>query len=356
MAHRVAFLLSGALLFAGVAFGQPVYLGSDACKQCHWSEWSRFRASAHGVTLQADLAARALPLPEGFDLPDVAYLLGGTRRRALYLDQSGHVITSAGGEAGNNQYNLATGQWADQDAGEVVPFDCGACHTTGYSPAGHQGGLPGIVGTWAHDGVQCEACHGPASLHVVPPYTHILSIPDSAQCGACHSNGPTSQVPASGGFIRTNAQYNELLASPHAERWCVECHDPHAKSEQSLVMHCTECHAHVPMASQDAFTLLGRRHLDRGVECWDCHMPYAVKSATAESKWRGDARSHLFDIALDESAKMFNPDGTMANGRITAGFACLGCHQNIAAKFEAEGKPGKAEKWARVFGKKIHKF
>ena len=307
------------------------------------------------MSLRSDAATRPLPLPEGYDWSDVSYVVGGQRRKSIYVNNNGYCITDSGGLPERNQYNLDTGEWSDFHPGEVnKPVDCGPCHTTGYSSIGHQGGLPGIQGTWALEGVQCEACHGPGSLHVVPPYSNISVNPASALCGQCHSNGPTSVVPAAAGFIQPNAQYNELLASPHEDRQCIECHDPHKKAALSLKMHCTQCHYHVRMADKDDFQSLGKRHVERGVECWDCHMPYAVKSAVATSFWQADTRSHLFKITLAEE-EMFQQSGTQAAGKITAAYACLGCHVDVATKWMAKGRPEKAEAWARKYGGKIHK-
>jgi hypothetical protein len=54
---------------------------------------------------------------------------------------------------GANQYNMewiVAGKWTNYHAGEKnKKYDCGRCHTTGYSDEGHQDGLEGIVGTWA---------------------------------------------------------------------------------------------------------------------------------------------------------------------------------------------------------------
>jgi hypothetical protein len=190
---------------------------------------------------------------------------------------------------------------------------------------------------------------------VVPPYGDIDVHVDAAQCGGCHRNGDLNQVPAAEGFLSPNAQYNELLASPHDNRNCVECHDPHERSDRGIRTECTDCHAHTDKASRRDFKPLGRRHLDRGLRCWDCHMPYVVQQSGSESRWKADARSHLFKISMDKDAEMFNFDGSRSTGVLTPGVACLGCHVEEARKWEERGKPWKAERWARRNGAKIHK-
>lgn len=63
---------------------------------------------------------------------------------------------------------------------------CLPCHTTGY---GKQGGFRNVEETPHMKNIQCEACHGPASLHVKAPtveeHQRTLSIPKNI-CTTCH--------------------------------------------------------------------------------------------------------------------------------------------------------------------------
>lgn len=358
--RRVPALAIGCLFFASAAAqATGTYVGSEPCKDCHYDIWSNFRASGHPFTVRSDASTRPLPLPSGYEWSDIGWVVGGRRWKTNYLDTDGYLITkidpgTANETAGANQYNLATGEWADFHAGEEKKYDCGSCHTTGYL-AGAVNPKPGITGTWALEGVQCEACHGAASQHVTSPFAPLNVNPSSALCGGCHSNGVQTKVFAADGFILPHSQYNELLKSPHNNRYCVECHDPHKRSELSFRIECTDCHVHANMAKKKAFKSLGQQHLDRGIGCVECHMPYAAKSAVASNPWKADVRSHLFKITLDPDTEMFKEDGTMATGKLTAGFACLGCHVDVANKWVAEGKPEQAEAWARKNATKIHK-
>jgi hypothetical protein len=64
--------------------------------------------------------------------------------------------------------------------------ECVPCHTTGY---GKPGGFVSVDETPHMKNVQCEACHGPASLHVKAPtveeHQRTLSIPKNI-CTTCH--------------------------------------------------------------------------------------------------------------------------------------------------------------------------
>jgi len=347
-------LLSGAAWMAGTVEAQPTYVGSDECKRCHEDHWNFHRVSGHPYKLHtaADARTWAVPLPDGYDWDDIGWVIGGYRWKVRYMDTDGYIITSIDppiNTPGSNQYNIATGTWSDYHAGEVKQYDCGACHTTGYDPAGVNPN-PGIVGTWEFEGIQCERCHGAGSDHVAAPSSVNITVDDTAAaCGQCHVRGVTTEIPASGGFIRHHEQYNELLASPHMERKCVDCHNPHKRAGLSITTQCVDCH------TETKFKTLGKRHTDREVGCVDCHMPKATKSATTHNTFTADIRTHLFKITLDKNATMFNELGTLANGEVTVDFACLGCHYAVYEEWNNKGKPQKALKWARKNAKKIHK-
>ena len=308
------------------------YVGSKTCYDCHPGKYNDFMVSGHPWSLRtADVAKNSpLPLPAGYDWEIISYTIGGYEWKVDYVDHKGYIITTAGGEPGNNQYNLMTGTWSDYQPGEEKPFDCGSCHATGYSPEGNQGGLEGIVGTWVFEGIQCEACHGPGETHVEladrdaidAVLRSVISInTSSASCGSCHARGdPTTEITAEDGFISNHQQYNELLASPHSFLSCVTCHDPHKKAELSIVAECADCH------KNEAAAFTGSTMQQVGVSCTDCHMPMATQSAVSLGSYMGDVRTHLFRINTDPNASMF--DGGSANDFVTLDFACLQCHQD----------------------------
>ena len=63
---------------------------------------------------------------------------------------------------------------------------CLPCHTTGY---GQPGGFVSVEETPHMKNIQCETCHGPASLHLRAPsveeHQQTLSIPENI-CTTCH--------------------------------------------------------------------------------------------------------------------------------------------------------------------------
>lgn len=292
-----------------------------------------WKASGHANMLRkAENARKAgVPKPDYVGWDDILYVVG-FKWKTRYLDKSGYFIT----EKGKNQFNIETEKWADYHAGEKKKYTCGECHTTGYDERGSTG-YPGIVGSWAFEGIQCEVCHGPGSNHVKTQSPVDISVDTSAAlCGQCRVSGEDlSIIPAKGGFIRHHEQYQELLQSPHKNMECVTCHDPHKRAGLSTYgkFDCNYCH--LPQANDYE----GTEMEEAGVTCIDCHMAYLVKTAIKRGPWEGDIRSHLFRINIDPNAPQFTPDGKQSKGWITLGYACLRCHADRSVEWASSKAP-----------------
>ncbi len=312
------------------------YVSSSACQACHPEVYDEFVKTGHNFILNSASLAQepgfypfgVLPgPPPGESWSEVSYVIGGFWWKAHFIDKKGYILT--GPEA---QYNLASDRWVSYNEGTTQEYDCGRCHTTGFRSYGNQGYMPGMNGTWALGGVQCERCHGPGSKHIQAPYDYAMKIDrSSAMCGECHSREDLSMIAAQNGFILYHQQYNEILASKKIALACVDCHDPHVSLHKknstratAIVTSCEACH----FEKAEDFASSSLPHYDLGtIKCIDCHMAKAVKSAEGDPlTHRGDVRSHLFSINTDASAPMFTDDGGSAKGYITLGYACLGCH------------------------------
>lgn len=324
-------------------------MGADWCFSCHPVQYNDWKVSGHPYKLMKSEKARIrpIPLPGGISWDDVSYVIGGYKWKSRYVDQEGYIITVTKDENGDsidgmNQYNNFTGAWSNYHPGEFQkPYDCGRCHTTGWVAdddwdtdddlSDNQDGMPGMHGTFAFGGIQCEECHGTGFTMQVDR--------SAAACGECHIRGNEFTIPASGGFIRHHEQWNEQLASPHRDLECVVCHNPHKKAEFSIVTSCQDCHGDVGESySGTPMDLVG-------VACQDCHMPMAGKSAQALGPYKGDVKTHLFRINVDADAEMFTDDGSfvaldsMGQGAVTLDFACKSCHLDKGINWLA----GKAE-------------
>lgn len=310
---------------------EAIYVGSALCGHCHDDIYASFLTTGHPYKLNK-MSNGILPTypdespglggagtPPNFPWTNVTYVIGGYGWKARFLGTDGYIITAGG----QNQFNLADSTWTDYHRDEQKPYDCGPCHMTGYDGSGHQDGLPGIVGTWAYPGVQCEQCHGPGSKHAVAPHGVDMTVDlSSYSCGQCHVRDDPNKIPASGGFIRHHEQYNEMLATKKAHFNCVECHDPHKRAHwdpNGILVSCETCHP-----GQQVQQGLGMDAL----QCVDCHMPYATKSARSLAEYQGDVRTHLFRINTDSLAQMFDSTGSYANGYLTLEYSCMyaSCH------------------------------
>lgn len=323
----------------GVSFEPPQYIGSEACAQCHQEIYDIFSLSGHAFPLMkvVDGQPPEFPFtdiprtPEGYSWNDISYVIGGYKWKARFIDQEGFIITGEDEEA-TTQYdffnpNVGLGEeWVAYHPGEEKPYDCGSCHTTGYSSAGNQDGLPGLVGTWALPGVQCEECHGPGSAHANHPASFQMTIDhDAAACFDCHVRGAPEEIAVGDGFILHNDQYGDLSQGKHSIIDCVHCHDPHAgvvqlqeaEAERTVQAECQECHYR---EAQNFNIELHPR------TCTECHMPYLIKTAVGDPNiFTGDVRTHHTVIDPNQIAQ-FSEDGTQVLPQLGLNFACRHCH------------------------------
>ena len=342
---KAAVILGTTFLFSSFCSAAG-YVGSGTCFKCHPDQYNDFIVSGHSYKLSRaeDAMKRPIPLPKGYSWDDISYVIGGKYKKSRYIDNNGYIITAAkDGSELKTQYNIETGTWSFYHKGEKKPYNCGKCHTTGYQKEGHQDGKEGLIGTWSAPGVHCEACHGPAGDHIrsekAAKENKLVVDTSAALCGKCHIRSGPDKIPASGGFIKHHEQFPETLAGPHNETndvSCVSCHDPHkmARLKSGIRATCGSCHEVVEAS------FAKNNHGQVGIQCRECHMPRATKSAVKMDKFEGDVRSHLFRINTDAKAKMFAPDGKLAvGGFVTLDFACLNCHKNKdlawAAKYAA---------------------
>jgi hypothetical protein len=331
------------------------YIGSQTCSGCHQDISAVFSKTGHPWN-QAKVVDGKSPTypftkitepPVGYTWNDISYVIGGYNLKALFVDKNGYIITDAPGKSGSadflNQWNFAN-TLLDTNAGWVtykpgtdkLPNDCGECHSTGYSAwsaDAHQDGLPGIVGTWKEPGVQCEACHGPGSLHATNPQGIRMLIDRSSQaCQNCHSR--VSKMNITNGLIDHTDSYGDLPAGKHTALACVDCHDPHMgvvqlRQDKQPTTRTTCANCHWQQAKYQKNTV----HLGMQVACTECHMPRMILSATGDpAKYQGDVRTHRMAIDPTQIEQFINvntADGAQtqqAFPQIGLNFACRHCH------------------------------
>jgi len=324
------------------------YKGSASCTGCHSGKnpeiIENFEASGHPFKLnKVDgeppvypySAVPDVPPDQGLTWADITYVIGGYGWKARFMNSDGYIVT--GDEANPGvQYNLDTMGWGSYHTGEMKPYTCGTCHTTGWVATGedgpHQDDLPGIHGTFVDAGVTCEGCHGPGSAHVSSPTAATINgSPSAMTCGQCHTRGSDfATIPAKGGLIKHHEQYQELMWGPHGSLGCGGCHDAHSSTKyddeapgDGVRSSCTDCHADKAEHS----------HKAKGADCIKCHMSKVVKSATSQtigSLTYGDIPNHIFRLNTEAGASLTytNDEGAELAQDVPASFACIQCHDD----------------------------
>ena len=364
------------------------YVGSTNCQMCHADHYTNWAGSGHpfkanvqslgwNILGVADDGGPQFPnFVENYRdtwmdtlgaswINDISGVIGGFGWKARFIDNTGKIVGTANSiinqGLGHNQMNFFEGEewgWKDYHASDdkTYNYGCFRCHTT--APITDGTWLEGVdgLGSFAEDGVGCEACHGPGSDHIGAPSasnidlvyefdindgngliladgTSDLADPNGNRvnnlCGTCHNRGFDAPIEAKGGYIKHHEPWEESLTwDGHSFMQCTQCHEPHKRviwDGDGVEDNCSSCH------NDHANNL---NHTGEAT-CIDCHMPYAGKSAVArgESGYKGDIRSHLFKITVNGES-MFTEDGSYVRNDETRpasldlGFSCLGCHND----------------------------
>ncbi|MCF8242819.1 MAG: T9SS type A sorting domain-containing protein [Melioribacteraceae bacterium] len=356
--YLLIFLLGSFLFLTGPNFAQT-YVGESTCLSCHSSLTpdivNNYLVSGHPYKLNEvsgappeypENTSPGVPNPPpGTEWSEFSYVIGGYGWKARFVKPDGRIYT----ETEEVQYNLETGDWVAYHFGEDKKYDqsCFKCHATGATTEGSWNGVPeDSLGTFNEPGIRCEGCHGPGSEHASNPSVALPNVDEDLTitvCASCHQRGGvTNAIPASGGYIKHHEQINEMRASKHGdgeggELTCASCHNAHIPLRYSnaavndmtaIEVECQTCH------SDKQIMLNGEI---KPIDCIDCHMPAASKSAVGlqvGNGWRGDVKTHIMKINTDAVTKdsMFTNDGSLVkldeNGlaAVTLDFACLKCH------------------------------
>jgi len=350
-------------IFAVVQFSARGYVTGATCGDCHVTYFDDvYLRSGHPYKLNKVVGGVAPTYPNGPGVAnppagvtwdDVSYVIGGYGWKARFIGteafNQGYIYTPA---AGQNQWNLLYGtSWTDYHAGELKPYDCGRCHTTGWQSVDDNGGvhqddLTGFLGTFEEQGIGCEQCHTDATTglggatHVSTQSAADITVDNTdLLCNSCHNRGlePIETIPASGGFIRHHEQSNEFANSTHVTSGvtCNSCHDPHLGTRYDMggfIASCVVCHADQAATNAHAVPIADGNDTDSA--CITCHMSQASKSAVADPDnllFVGDVKTHIFDLNPGEFNKdhFFSADGLTvetATEGVTLDFACYQCH------------------------------
>ncbi|MBX3082694.1 MAG: hypothetical protein KF716_13735 [Anaerolineae bacterium] len=331
------------------------YIGSDKCASCHRDMVREHGLTAHGQALvdvsknkdliKADFSKgeteRTITFPDEskarpFTPDDIEYVIGTGR----YVERYVYRIARGKFAVFPAEWNVEKQQWQSYSPtpaaqGATWPTDaaydfvtnCAGCHTTDLNVA---------RGRWGDDGVQCEACHGPGSIHadlakdagrkpdaeqVQQIHAAIIISPDAQVCGQCHSQGqdtvnqrpyPTGYLPGqtllddklftlvknddpthwwvTGHGKSNNMQFNEWLlsrhsksldtlkSSPDAAAACLECHSADYRLNARLI---EQQKAGVLSSAPELPTV---DTAQASVSCIGCHDPHKAVPTDPQAK------------------------------------------------------------------------
>ncbi len=318
----------------GASFTPAQFVGSEACAECHSGTYERFSQSGHAwaMTPVVDGQAPRIPSnevrnpPEEMAWADLSYVVGGFQWKALFVDQDGYLVTGEAAQFNLDNNQLEAGnEFVAYHPGEELSFDCGSCHATGYNRRGVHNTQAGMVGTFFQPGVQCEACHGPGSLHVNNTFSFSPDTTrDAAKCLDCHMSGA---IETADGFIQhTNHEYGDLFPGKHALLDCVDCHDPHAgvvapreARQPVLRATCQGCHFREAQVE--------KVHTQIRIACDTCHMPQLIQNAIgAPASFMADLKTHQVVINAGQIGQ-FDADGNILP-QLGLNTTCRQCHNS----------------------------
>lgn len=380
------------------------YVGSAGCIECHREAFGKWQGSHHDLAM--DFATDKTVLG---DFSDVSFEFEGVASRFFRRDGRFFVNTEGpNGTMADFEIAYTFGAWPLQQylvpfpggrlqclpiAWNAVakrwyrlpPFDidgpsdwlhwtsggqtwnlmCAECHSTNLQK--NYDNDDGIYETvWSGIDVDCEACHGAASLHVAwaehpamarPPLEHYglaLSTSDSSArsqvelCAPCHSRrmllGPyrygtadllDSMVPeilteglyyADGQILEEVYVYGSFVQSRMYQQGirCGDCHDVHSlKRLREGNELCLQCHrAEVYNTTDHHFHK--KTHEGKPSDGWlceKCHMP---------------GRRYMgIDYRLDHSIRVPRPDLAIEFG-LPSSCTMEGCHDDRSGEWSAE--------------------
>ncbi|SDI63559.1 Cytochrome c554 and c-prime [Ferrimonas sediminum] len=390
-----------------VSAQELAYVGSQACLSCHTDKESYLETGHNYKLVKVNGKEPEYPFtsisgsvelldvnsslgnPTSWD--DISYVVGGYLRRAYFLDQNGYMLT--GKRASVN--SVPKGEtvtidrmnaWNPDAPADSKQFDyCARCHTTGWKDytSGHgdernlnrQDDMPGMAGTFALTGVQCEACHGAGLAHIKSPSKdNIVKIAEprtvddynsetmgfgkAIACTECHTTddavrrypdyvsphdqefggdsqnarlatdthfGPEGRKDGRGGRHAASTLLgvdpDTGIAMGKKQHFnCSTCHNPHKSKhyddkpghEDALARECTDCHKQ-EFNNAPGSNIASAAH-EFMAKCTDCHMP---------------GESHLFKIDLDgakDDPRHFSADGDYQKPWLRAWDSCSECH------------------------------
>ena len=230
--------------------------------------------------------------------------------------------------------------------GKQIHGQCMECHGTYAKTAELEGQGTVFDSTSILYGIDCERCHGPASLHVAWQTAHptertgkyiinTRQLPRQRRldaCALCHSGFRNQQIPsftfqpgdtldnfstakydtAATATLDVHGNQYGLLTASKCFRMsdqldCSSCHNPHVNEHGKMELYsqrCSTCHGG---AGQHSCSLPQVKTMGLTSNCIDCHMP-ALPSNAITLQLSGEARL-VHDLVRTHRVAVY-PDAT----------------------------------------------
>ncbi|MBY6186523.1 cadherin-like domain-containing protein [Marinobacter hydrocarbonoclasticus] len=434
-----------------VTVNEAIFAGTDTCLGCHSgmvADVSSHQFHGHNFKLSkvenaetpqfpyssvdgamalidndGNATDNSLGTPTSYE--DISYTSGGFAWKYRWMDKDGYLVTGAQAQHNLHAEDLGLDDqvMVNYNAGSVdKPYDCGHCHTTGFRPYDEtfnpqkQDDLPGVMGTFVAEGVQCEACHGAGATHAksmskdditrfaTPRLTADLKgegqgYGQPVHCAECHTrdgdrnhkngfasgfnkafpDGPEygARVAVRSGMPRHHQTHDELMGiNPdtgeitgkhflkfqeyyQAENTCAVCHDTHKSAVfQDEAVHQGAIKQVCTDCHSGDHAIEFNSTLHAGFDCTTCHMPDVVKNATAGQVQgqMGLTPEKRGDIRIHTFAiDLYNEQGQVQDADAKDTFMYPYLQQRFACgECHAEGD-NYAEKLMQNHGGKMHK-
>ena len=368
------------------------YIGSDDCGACHTGHLDSFMQTGHPFKFtkveggQAPFlpftsadeltdalsrvtgAVNTLGVPDGWE--ETTYLIGGFHWKSRWLDADGFRVTGT-----EVQWNIERDRMIAYSATSVdASFTCGNCHGTGWKPyddslnPNRQDDLPGMGGTFAFTGIQCEACHGAGAGHAQtglaaditkkaePRTLAQLEAPDQAYglpvaCGECHSRD--SERNNRGGYPSAFDKARTLAGLPRVAQGgrIIAATGTVGGVSVTLANHHEQIEE---IWSFDPDTLVSTRSgsfLGTHGDCSTCHNPHGSTVKKDEPGYTGMPGVDSTKAACLSCHALFDPE--LRTGGMK-GLECIDCHMpklvRTAERYAPVGEgPGTGDIRTHVF-------
>ncbi len=305
----------------------------------------------------------------------VIEVIGGYAWMANFMDQKGYVA-SDGVYGVNTQYNFENtlinqaAAWVPYEADNPAPkpFDCGVCHTTGYT------GKDAATATGYAGSDACKSCHSSTHAEIIQsfpqtghqhaltpingaapdmPFTEISEAPEKFKFGSTGKYDFTALPGINGQWVEPNIG-------------CEACHGPssaHANASTDLAKRpsldvarqaCSKCHvsgtaengvvtADNAIETDGNFIKLGQEWEEWNASphskpdnatdnatypgCATCHNPHA--STIYDNTAAGEGRK----VYTDDNCRQCHAGKTVGISKMAdAGVMCIDCHMPYAGK------------------------